>query len=69
MHSKHWYAWYVVAAMSYVIFAEAAWLMLIILCELIGASLNEPQGVMISTALACVPACVRMCQRGLPGND
>ncbi len=26
---------------------------------LIGASLSEPQGVMMSTALVCVPACVR----------
>ncbi len=26
---------------------------------LIGASLSEPQGVMMSTALACVRACLR----------
>ncbi len=41
----------------------------------IGASLSEPQGVMMSTALACVHAYIRTCtyvpacRRGLPGKE
>ncbi len=36
---------------------------------IVGASLSEPKGVMMSTALVCVQAYVHTCRRGLPGND
>ncbi len=32
-------------------------------CRFLGASLSEPQGVMMSTALACVRTCVHACVR------
>ncbi len=35
----------------------------IYICVFIGASLSEPQGVMMSTALACVRTCVHACVR------
>ncbi len=40
------------------------------LCScVVGASLSEPQGVMLSTALVCVHAYLCTCRLGLPGNE